>query len=294
MRASKFFPLATGLIFFLLVSALSLSAQVTYYGLEKNQFFSQTANNTAPGGPYEDSVYVFVDTTAPGQAGELTATDGSVVSNLTGSSTSFAGNEFYATKSAMDAAFPSGSNTTFAVSGGSLGSASQTIPVRADDYPQEIYVTDTAITDAQNLDANVSYTFNLGYTGPGTSTSTALAILNSAGSDVYVANGAADQSSFLVSSSVLETLVPGEDYTVELVDFNDVDAPASGGFGGAPNAEAFTDTTLFTLATASSTPVPEPSAWIMVLFALGLPLLIKVRENRVAVRVVSRINRLLP
>jgi hypothetical protein len=294
MRASKFSSLCRGLILFLPLSSLSLSAQVTYYGVEKNQFYSQTENNTAPSGPYEYSVYSFVDTAAPGQASDVTVTDGETVTNLIGTSTAFGGSDYYSTKSTMDAAFPSGSNATFAVSGGSLGSETQSIPTRTDDYPQEMYVTDTAITDAQNLNPATGYTFNIGYTGTGTSTSTALAILGPSGTFVYDVNGAADQSSYSVSSSILESLTPGEEYTVEIVDFNDVDAPATGGFNGAANAEAFTDTTLFSISTVSTTTVPEPSTWIMVLFALGIPLYIKARGLRIGARVVTRAFKILP
>ena len=301
MRAFKLFSLCKGaILFLLLLSSLSLSAQVTYYGVEKNQFFSQTANNTAPSAPYEYSVYTFVDTSAAGQAGNVSATNGTTVTDLTGTSTSFGGNDYYSTKAAMDGAFASGSNTTFAVSGGSLGTITQSIPTRADDYPQEMYVTDTAITDAQNLNPANGYTFNIGYTGTGTSTSTCLAIFGPSGTYVYDVNGAADQASYSVPSSVLESLTPDEDYTVEIVDFNDVDSPAAGGFGGAQNAEAFTDTTLFTLSTApnsinvTGSSVPEPSTWIMILFALALLVFIKAKGQWMRARIVVRAARILP
>lgn len=259
----------------LALSNLSAIAQVTFFGVQKTQFYTQTADNTAPTTPDSFSVFAFANTSSATDADSFTVhaagTDTLSLVNSTGSPTSFAGSAFYASKSDMDTGFPSGNTYTFTANGGTLDGESDSLPIGSDDYPPLAYVTGTGISDALGLNPDFGYTFDFGYTGTGTSTATSFAIFDPSGNFIYDAGGVSLQGTYFLDASFLQTLTPGLSYTAQITDFNTSGSLTTGDFINASNSDGFTQSTLFTLGVA-----PEPTDFLFLsLGAIALTTLLR-------------------
>lgn len=268
MSAAKAPLILLALLSFLSFFSRPANAQVTFWGVQKTQFYTQTANDTAPTTPNSYSVFAFVNTTLNNDATSFSVSDTNTGASITpplmnsvGSPTGFAGSNFYSTKSAMDSDFAPGDNYTFTAIGGNLDGQTDSLPIGSDAYPLVPYLTGTGFNDALALNPNADYTFNIGYAGTGTDTGTGFTLFDPSGNNIYEVGGVSEQSSFTLTSSFLQSLTPGATYTAELTDFNTADETTTGDFSGAQNSDGFCQSTTFNLMV-----VPEPSS----LYLLGL------------------------
>ncbi len=71
----------------------------------------------------------------------------------------------YHSEAAMNAEFPPGAEFTIELSGGNLGTMSQTFRLMADEYPNTPYLTGTHFTAAQSFDSFTDLTLN--WSNPG-------------------------------------------------------------------------------------------------------------------------------
>ncbi|MFG0256977.1 MAG: hypothetical protein ACF8GE_03650 [Phycisphaerales bacterium JB043] len=149
MMIRVFVTLAIGLIF-----SISSQAQVLLCDFFKVQVFEQTSNNTMPSTPL---VYVADGAVEPTSAGDYSGVTINTIHPY-----SFDGFEWYfqnqyASKALLDADFPPASSVVVALAAGTQPSASENIPIGADDYPTSPpYLTGTSYDDLQGLDTTQS------------------------------------------------------------------------------------------------------------------------------------------
>jgi PEP-CTERM motif len=263
LKSSSVFLAIASLLF------VPAGAQVTFFGVQKTQFYTQTADSTAPNTPDSFSVFAFATTSSATDADSFAVSDNGAFSltNSPTDPTSFGGSAFYGTKAAMDADFTAGdiNGYGFTVNGGNLDSETDSLPIGTDDYPAEVYLNGTSLSSALAINPASNFNLNLGYTGTGTSTATAVDIFDASGAQVLSISGNASQASYVLSSAFLSTLTAGETYSVQLTDFNTSNVGAFGFFTGAGTSDGFTQSTSFSLEI-----VPEPSTWALMLAGLGL------------------------
>jgi hypothetical protein len=264
---------------FFALSAFSINAQVTFYGVQKGPSYTQTTDNTPPATASGYGIYVFFNTSSPpGDETTFAVTDSDTDApiNATGSGTSFGGlSSSYPNEDAMNTDFPPGSTYSISVTGGSLDGQAGSLPNPQDYYPDQIYVTGSGITDALAINPNATFTLNVGYTTTGTESNLPssgynnyqeFAIFDPSSGFIYtVTNSSPGQSSsaFTVPSSFLQTLTAGDSYLGQLTDFNTYSPGSSGDFSGADVSDGFTQTTTFDFVVEA---VPEPSQWGVLVF----------------------------
>jgi hypothetical protein len=266
--------LATVGILSLFSATTSASAQVTFFGAQKTQFYSQTTDDTAPATPGSFSEYGFADTTSSGDANSFTLSDTSnstnpdstiILTSTTDAPTSFVGNKFFNTKADLDAAFTEGDDYTFTAQGGNLDGESEILPIPDDSYPAIVYLTGTNLTDATHVSPNADFTFDIGYSGDNSgATGLNFSLEDSAGNGVpgFAANGLpVGTTSYTLSQSQIDSLVPGEIYTASFSNFETLTETPSGNFGDAFYSDAFINTSSFDFEV-----IPEPNQ-ITLLFA---------------------------
>lgn len=100
-----------------------------------------SADNQAPSVTVPD-VKIYIDTSAVGDAISVTISGGNINGSLAFDLDGiewFYNNQDFQTEAAMDAVFPNNSNYTITLSGGSLGTLTQSVSVGAKDYPDLPY-----------------------------------------------------------------------------------------------------------------------------------------------------------
>ena len=246
-------------MFSLLAMRPAARAQVSFFGAQKTAFYTQTAENTAPGTVTNYSVFAFVDTQNAGDAAAFTASDHASITltSSAGDPTSFGGSAFYNTKADLDAAFTAGDNYSFQAQGGALDGQSDAVPIGADAYAPVLYLTGSSFSNSLLVNPNGNYIFTIASTG-GQAAATALSFGlydPTTGAQVYAASFAAGTTSITVPQATLASLKPGEVYTASLDNFNTGGPAASGDFAGAATSDGFVSGTNFGFAV-----VPEPGA----------------------------------
>jgi hypothetical protein len=220
-------------------------AQVTFWGAQKTVFYTQTKNNTPASKTKEYSLFAFASTSESGQATSFTV---STVGQLTLTSSdgqNFAGSNFYKTLKDLDKEFPVGDAYTFTAVGGTLNGESDSLPINADDFPAQIYLTGTGLTDAKKINPNADFTLNLGYAEGAASTGVTISLFDSDGNDVYNLTVAAGSTSITIPQSELDSLAADTYYTAQITNFNDSDVGSTGAFSSAPDSEGWVTSTLF-------------------------------------------------
>jgi hypothetical protein len=255
--------LFVGLNFLLLGAA---SAQVTSFGAQKTTFYNQTANNTAPTTPVDYSALGFVNTTSASDASFFTLSDNGSF-NLTstaGNPTFYSGNQFYATKSALDADFTAGQLYTITAHGGTLNGSAGKVPINNDAYAPILFLTGTSFTQAQMVDPNASFTFSLGTTsGAVAPTLRSFSLYDPSGAQVYTANYSASTTTITIPQAVISGLQRNVAYTGALDNFNTANETATGFLAGVPNIVGFVTATDFPFEV-----IPEPSTTVLLFLGL--------------------------
>jgi hypothetical protein len=158
----------------------------------------------------------------------------------------FGGSNFYKTLKDLDKEFPVGDAYTFTAVGGTLSGESDSLPINADDFPAQIYLTGNGLTDAKKISPNADFTLNLGYAAEGAaSTSVSLALFDADGNQVYVLEATAGSTSITIPQSELDSLTADTYYTAQISNFNTSDVGSTGAFSSAPDSDGWVASTLF-------------------------------------------------
>jgi hypothetical protein len=255
---------------FSVLSALSVTAQVTFYGVQKGPSYTQTIDDTPPTTTNGYGIFAFFDTTSPEDASSFTVM-GSDTIYATGSGTSFGGVINYPDKVGLDSGFNPGGTYNIVAYGGTLDGSTGSIPIPSDNYAEQMYLTGSGLSAALAINPHLDFSFNVGYSiinayDLGLGNSQAFAIFDqTTGSFIYnVYNDSAGQSpyAFTIPSSLLLTMSDtGDAYLGQLTDFNTTSPTATGDFFGIPVSDGFTQTTLFDIVV-----VPEPGQWGALIF----------------------------
>ncbi len=266
LRTRKF-TLAWVLLALLFGLAQRVAAQVVSFGAQKTTFYNQSADNTSPTNPIGYSELAFVNTTSASDATNFTLSDNGSF-NLTSSAASptfYIGNQFYATKSALDADFTAGDRYTFAAHGGSLAGQQGKVPIENDAYAPILYLTGTSFSAAKSVNPNASFTFSLGSTsGSVADTLRSFSIYDPAGTQVYTANYSASITTITISQATIEALQRNVVYTGTLANFNTGNETATGFLSDASNAVGFVTATNFPFQI-----IPEPGSGELLTWGLA-------------------------
>ncbi len=153
----------------LLAAPSATSAQVLEWSLAKGAVYEQTADDTSPGAPLAWIANVGVDTSDVGDATSVVVSGGGIAGSLalTQDFEYWCLEEEFTSQAAMNAVFPSGSTYTITLSGGSLGTLTQTASFGVEQYPVAPYLTGSDWSDLQAFDATDPFT--LDWNDPGAS-----------------------------------------------------------------------------------------------------------------------------
>jgi hypothetical protein len=252
------------------IAPAASAGDISFVDQFKNLGFNQTGNGntlTATGGFYSSDLnstvanaYTSATMTYPGPGSPATLTQSSPADYhfQTGS---------FATKAAMDAAFPFGTYTFQGVNGGGTDTAGYSYT--ADDYAQSNpYLTGTDYTSLQGMNPAQAFTFHLSpYVTGGTATDSFIFLtIYDTNKNMFVFN-----YGFLVPTTTTitlpaNTLAFGHSFIYE-VDYSNRDIIAGTGTATFPPQLGFDLRTDGTFSTAAAA-VPEPST--AALFGFGL------------------------
>ena len=216
----------------LILSSTNTYAQVTHWRMVKGPVFVQTADDTQPAAADSWAACVILLATDPGDAASVSISGGGVDGSLEFEQD---GNEWYLEvnfddQAAMNALFPSSTEYTIEISGGSLGTLTQSFTFHDEQYPNVPYLTGSSWTDAQSANASSDLTLNWNSPGPLTADSgvSVFEVISLDDEDVYrelTINGA---TSGTVPAG---TLTAGESYEGFLEFTNARNIDGAGGFG---------------------------------------------------------------
>lgn len=130
--------------------------------LNKGRTYNQTADNTAPSVAEFWDLYASVETRNATDATTVTLSGGNLPSPVTLTEDApgdWTYEQDHATQALLDANIPDSQNYTFTLSGGELGTISQTINSGSGSYPSIPYLTGTTFTDAQSIDPTEDFDF---------------------------------------------------------------------------------------------------------------------------------------
>jgi hypothetical protein len=253
-------------------------ADITFYNVFKDQSYVQTSD-AQPTTPTGFQGTVNVDASSPSDLTGATVTSSSPLSpmTLTGSNGDYAYPVVFATKAAMDAAFPNGTTYTFTINGGTFGGQTGTLSTPAtDQYAAAVpYFTNNTYTTLQGVNAasTINLTFNP-YTSSLNTPLTFIGITN-VSTDQLVAS-VSGPNTLSSATFVANTLAPGTTYDLDIVYSNREVTAGPPGFG---TSSAFYSYDLRTdLIFTTATSVPEPST--LILGVVGLALLLGVNVVR--------------
>lgn len=130
--------------------------------LNKGRTYNQTADNTAPSVAEFWDLYASVETRNATDATTVTLSGGNLPSPVTLTEDApgdWTYEQDYTTQALLDADIPDSQNYTFTLSGGELGTISQTISSGSGSYPSIPHLTGTTFTDAQSIDPTEDFDF---------------------------------------------------------------------------------------------------------------------------------------
>jgi len=141
--------------------SLGLEGAILEWGFVKGRGGVMSADNQAPSVTVYD-VEIYVDTSAAGDATSVTISGGNINSSLAFEldGTEWFYNQNFQTEAAMDAVFPNNSNYTITLSGGSLGTLTQSVSVGAKAYPDLPYLVGSGNSELQAFNPINSFDFN--------------------------------------------------------------------------------------------------------------------------------------
>jgi hypothetical protein len=258
-------------------------AQVTGYNIFKEDFLDQTDASTVTSEEWVYTANLELTNATDAEMATVTAPSSTVysMSGDTVADPAYVYRGDFVTKSAMDAAFPSGASYTLDISGGTVGSESGVLPVPSESalpYPSAVPEF-TDFSGFQNLDPaqSASFTFS-GFTNIAGGPNSSLLFFNI----TNIATGATVFSDNFASPATTSVVVPAGTlssdtaYSADL-DYSNRETSGSTGFNGVTPFTGFDYNT-----SASFSTVPEPSSATMLGLVLAGGLVVAARRRTVA------------
>lgn len=131
--------------------------------INKGRSYNQTADNIAPSSAEFWDLYCSVETRNSNDASSITLSGGNIPSPITLTEEDPGEWNYdadFTTQALLDAAFPDGQDYTLTISGGELGTISQTINIGSSGFPSIPYLIATNFTDAQSIDPTQDFAFS--------------------------------------------------------------------------------------------------------------------------------------
>lgn len=239
------------------------AGSVVSWNFIKGQGATQVANDAAPAiTDWDIDSEVVIEKV--GDATSVTISGGGISGSLAyeqdGLEWSF--HKGYDAEGSVDAEFPSSSIYTITLSGGALGTLTQTVNLGAKAYPTHPVLTGTTLSDLQSIDSSSAYqmTFN----APGASanrTEIEIEFINSDEDSPFFSNF---DSSLGTSSTIPANALPeGTTFEAYIDHFKTETVSGAGGFGvdGLVVYDSFSGFGVTTIASSSSSLSPIVGAW---------------------------------
>jgi hypothetical protein len=256
-----------GLAIWAAAGASDARADISFVDMFRSEFLTQTSDGnslTTQGFRFDSHLFSTgandfstVQLTVPGSATPLNMSQ-------TNPTTFAFGSSLFATQALLDAAFPTGTYQ-FNASGAS-GSTSTNFMYTTDAYPQSLpFLTGTTFSQLQGVNPAAPFTFQFSpfIVNPGATTSFLFLTVFDRTTNTLAFDGGFLPSTTTSLVLPANTLVPGHDYTYELIFSDRVDIPKG------PNA-VFDTQFGFDLRTSGSfatATVPEPSSLLLLVQA---------------------------
>ena len=211
---------------------ISNAAVMADWRLNKDTLYTQIADNTAPAAPDHWDIWSRVETRNPGDATSVTISGGGISGTLayTREGTAWTMQKAYTTENALDTEFPGGATFTITVSGGELGTLTQSLDMDSNPYPVVPYLTGTTLSDALDIDPTADHP--LTWNNPGPTPSVRIEIWQLVGGEpVQVYDWEAANGGPIAHDIPAQTLAPGTQYFGYLEFGIATFQGGSGGFG---------------------------------------------------------------
>ncbi len=242
-------------------SGLSAHAAITDWEFNKIIRYTQTADNQAPvaASGWEAQLFIEVDTAVDVDATAGTISGGGISGSLPleWDDGEWLLEKEYVSKGALDAEFPSNNTYTLTLTGGALGTVTQTFTLGAEAYPNVPYFTGTVHSDLATIDAASPFDLTWGASGNCTEI-----ILEISRDDPWLEFVDADLANTATNYTISANTLPTED-TVEgnLFFANFTNAPVGAGDFGTDGIAGNTTSLDFDVTTVISGPAPAVTSW---------------------------------
>ncbi len=212
---------------FLILFSVHLEGAITDWGFVKGQGGEMTADNQAPSVTLYD-VEIFVETGAAGDATSVSISGGNINGSLSfeQDGTEWNYEQDFQSEAAMDAVFPNNSDYTITLSGGSLGTLTQSVSVGNKAFPDLPYLTGTGWSMLQEFDPSVSFDFE--FATPSQEASLTVIEIENNGESSFEAMVDASQTTVNLPPNTLSSGTVYEGYVDHV---NQVIQSGAGGFG---------------------------------------------------------------
>jgi|TARA_B110000495_G_scaffold202625_1_gene223271 hypothetical protein len=205
----------------------ALQGAVTEWAFVKGRGGALSTDNQAPSETSWD-VEIYVDTGAVGAANAVSISgesiNGSLAFELDG--TEWIYDEEFQTEGAMDAKFPNNTSYTITLSGGTLGTLTQTVNVGVKAFPDVPYFTGSVYSDLQDFDPTVGFDFV--FATPSGNADLTIIEIEANDDSPFEADVAASQTTISMPANAL---AEGQLYVGYADHVNVVPVSGAGGFG---------------------------------------------------------------
>ncbi|MGJ8653683.1 MAG: hypothetical protein ACSHX8_10455 [Opitutaceae bacterium] len=150
-----------------ITTTANLNAAVSDWFFEKIINYTQTADNQAPASASGWLIEIAIEVDNQSDATAGTVSGGNIVGSLplTWEDGEWLLEKEYISKAALDAEFPSDATYTLTLSGGTLGSLTQTATLPVEIYPNTPYLTGTVFSELSSVDAASDFELTWGASG---------------------------------------------------------------------------------------------------------------------------------
>ncbi len=237
-----------------LALSASASAQVTHWRMVKGPSVEQTADDTQPTLPTGWSVGVYVRTQSPGDAAAVSISGGGILGSipLTLEGDTWVLEADFGGQGSMNKVFPSATQYTLGLTGGTLGTLFQPLVLGPEQYPNPPFLTGSTWSDVQSHDPAAPFTLTWNNPGPLTQASGVSVLEIFDGSDASILSQIAVGGT---TAGIIPgcTLAPNQSYEgfLEFTNANNIDGSTGFGVDGTTSHNVGLDFTIATNAAAA-------------------------------------------